>query len=215
MAARGQIAEGQVLRAHSLIGGQFEGRIVGRARVGDHAAVLPEISGRAWITGMHQHMLDPADPWPEGYRLSDTWGARGAARQTTCAGPGLMVASMAGFAVEDVFLKAAARHLPLGQVMIVMGLCGVAVFARDVAAPGRTAISARGGRAPVMLARSAAEMAGRLFYALAVALTPLSSASAILQATPLVVIAGAALMFGEKVGAARWLAVASGLCRAC
>ena len=39
-------------------------------------AILPEIAGRAWITGTHQHMLDPADPWPEGYRLSDTWGAR-------------------------------------------------------------------------------------------------------------------------------------------
>lgn len=76
LAARGQIGGDQVLRAASLIGGQFEGRIVGTARVGDRAAVLPEISGRAWITGMHQHMLDPDDPWPRGYRLSDTWGAR-------------------------------------------------------------------------------------------------------------------------------------------
>ena len=39
-------------------------------------AILPEISGRGWITGIHQHMLDPSDPWPEGYRVSDTWGAR-------------------------------------------------------------------------------------------------------------------------------------------
>ena len=39
-------------------------------------AIRPEISGRAWITGVDQHMLDPADPWPQGYRLSDTWGAR-------------------------------------------------------------------------------------------------------------------------------------------
>lgn len=76
MAARGQIGEGQVLHARSLIGGQFEGRIVGRAKVGSKDAILPEISGRAWITGTHQHMLDPADPWPRGYRLSDTWGAR-------------------------------------------------------------------------------------------------------------------------------------------
>ena len=38
------------------------------------AAIQPEISGRAWITGSHQHMLDPDDPWPEGYRLTDTWG---------------------------------------------------------------------------------------------------------------------------------------------
>jgi proline racemase len=76
MAARGQIGPEEVLRAQSLIGGVFEGRIVGAAKVGDLAAILPEISGRAWITGIHQHLLDPADPWPEGYRLSDTWGAR-------------------------------------------------------------------------------------------------------------------------------------------
>ncbi len=76
LAARGQIGTGDHLRARSLIGGTFEGRIVGQARVGDHPAVLPEISGRAWITGIHQHLLDPADPWPQGYRLSDTWGAR-------------------------------------------------------------------------------------------------------------------------------------------
>jgi trans-L-3-hydroxyproline dehydratase len=76
MAARGMIGPGQVLRARSLIGGQFEGRIVGEAMVGGRPAVLPEISGRAWITGTHQHMVDPADPWPEGYRLSDTWGVR-------------------------------------------------------------------------------------------------------------------------------------------
>ncbi|MFN4203219.1 MAG: trans-3-hydroxy-L-proline dehydratase [Tabrizicola sp.] len=76
LAARGQIGAGEILHAHSLIGGQFEGRIVGAAKAGDLDAILPEISGRAWITGTHQHMLDPSDPWPEGYRLSDTWGAR-------------------------------------------------------------------------------------------------------------------------------------------
>ncbi|MCH1469813.1 MAG: proline racemase family protein, partial [Planktomarina sp.] len=41
--------------------------------VGDKLAIIPEITGRAWITGTHQHMLDPDDPWPEGYRLTDTW----------------------------------------------------------------------------------------------------------------------------------------------
>ncbi len=75
MSARGQIGEGQVLRARSLIDGEFTGRIVGRASVDGRPAICPEISGRAWITGIHQHMLDPADPWPQGYRLSDTWGA--------------------------------------------------------------------------------------------------------------------------------------------
>lgn len=74
--ARGQIAEREQLTATSLIGSSFKGRILGQTTVGDYSAVLPEISGRAWITGMHQHLLDPSDPWPEGYRLSDTWGAR-------------------------------------------------------------------------------------------------------------------------------------------
>lgn len=35
---------------------------------------IPEISERGWITGVHQHMLDPDDPWPEGYKVNDTWG---------------------------------------------------------------------------------------------------------------------------------------------
>lgn len=74
--ARGQMAEGDRLTARSLIGSEFTGRILGPTQVGTLPAILPEISGRAWITGTHQHMLDPDDPWPEGYRLSDTWGAR-------------------------------------------------------------------------------------------------------------------------------------------
>ena len=74
--ARGQMGQGDRLTAVSLIGSEFSGRILGTAQVGDLPAIVPEISGRGWITGIHQHMLDPADPWPEGYRLTDTWGAR-------------------------------------------------------------------------------------------------------------------------------------------
>ena len=74
--ARGVMSETDRLSARSIIGGQFGGRIAGLTSVGGRPAILPEISGRAWITGIHQHMLDPDDPWPEGYRLSDTWGAR-------------------------------------------------------------------------------------------------------------------------------------------
>jgi len=74
--ARGQMGMQDRLTAVSLIGSTFAGRILGRTTVGGRPAILPEISGRAWITGTHQHMLDPTDPWPEGYRLSDTWGAR-------------------------------------------------------------------------------------------------------------------------------------------
>jgi proline racemase len=65
---------GDRLTARSVIGSTFGGRIVSDTHVGDQAAVVPEISGRAWITGTHQHMLDPDDPWPNGYKLTDTWG---------------------------------------------------------------------------------------------------------------------------------------------
>lgn len=120
-----------------------------------------------------------------------------------------MVAAMAGFAIEDGFLKAAAREMPLGQVLILIGLAGMTAFGLQSRAAGQPAfpraLFSRG-----MALRSGFELAGRLFYSLAVALTPISVASAILQATPLVVVLGAALIFGEKVGLARWLAVAAG-----
>ncbi|WP_170516351.1 trans-3-hydroxy-L-proline dehydratase [Ruegeria atlantica] len=74
MAAKGQMTVGQTFEAVSIIGSRFTGRIVAETRVGDRPAITPEISGRGWITGIHQHMLDPDDPWPGGYRLSDTWG---------------------------------------------------------------------------------------------------------------------------------------------
>lgn len=74
--ARGRMGTGDRLTAVSVIGSTFGGRILGTTSVGGRPAIRPEISGRAWITGIHQHMLDPDDPFPEGYRLSDTWGAR-------------------------------------------------------------------------------------------------------------------------------------------
>ncbi|MEZ5826399.1 MAG: proline racemase family protein [Geminicoccaceae bacterium] len=71
--AKGEMAVGDSLVARSLIGSTFEGRIEARARLPMGYGIAPSISGQAWITGIHQHMLDPTDPWPEGYRLSDTW----------------------------------------------------------------------------------------------------------------------------------------------
>ncbi len=72
--ARGQMKIGEQLLARSIIGSTFTGQIVATADVGGFPAIIPSISGRAWITGTHQHMLDPDDPWPQGYRLKDTWG---------------------------------------------------------------------------------------------------------------------------------------------
>ncbi|MCL4675032.1 MAG: proline racemase family protein [Pararhodobacter sp.] len=71
--ARGQIHRRVPLTATSLIGSQFQGKIVETGQIGDTPTVTPEISGRAWLTGTMQLMLDPYDPWPRGYRLSDTW----------------------------------------------------------------------------------------------------------------------------------------------
>ncbi|MFD0979685.1 trans-3-hydroxy-L-proline dehydratase [Tropicimonas aquimaris] len=74
LAARGQLREGQCLSVRSIIDSLFVGRHAGETKVGSLPAILPEISGRGWVTGTHQHMLDPSDPWPDGYRLGDTWG---------------------------------------------------------------------------------------------------------------------------------------------
>ena len=76
LSARGRMKKGDQLTTRSLIGSTFTGRIVEDTTIAGQPAIVPEISGRGWITGIHQHMLDPTDPWPEGYRLSDTWGAR-------------------------------------------------------------------------------------------------------------------------------------------
>jgi proline racemase len=71
--ARGQMQVGDCYRAKSIIGSEFECGIDSETLVGDKMGIVPTISGRAWITGTHQLMLDPDDPWPEGYRLADTW----------------------------------------------------------------------------------------------------------------------------------------------
>jgi drug/metabolite transporter (DMT)-like permease len=120
-----------------------------------------------------------------------------------------MVAAMAGFAVEDAFLKAATQEVAVGLALVILGLAGVGVF---------SVVALRAGAAPLprsivsrtMALRSGFEVIGRLFYALAIALTPISTASAILQATPLVVVLGAALIFGESISWRRWALIVLG-----
>jgi proline racemase len=73
MRAKGEMQVGDRYRARSIIGSEFLGRIEADTTLGGRAAIIPSISGRAWISGTRVEMLDPADPWPAGYRLSDTW----------------------------------------------------------------------------------------------------------------------------------------------
>ena len=79
--ARGQLQVGEGLTHESLIGSRFIGTVCGETSMGGMPAILPTVEGRAWITGFHHYMVDPTDPWPDGYRLSDTWGTSDTATQ--------------------------------------------------------------------------------------------------------------------------------------
>ena len=122
----------------------------------------------------------------------------------------LMVAAMAIFAVEDALLKVLSGSVPVGQLLVMMGVGGGLVlwpFARRRGVPILTGAALRGA----VLVRNLAEFVAAVGFITALSLIPLSTASAILQAVPLAVTLGAALFLGETVGWRRWLAVAVGL----
>jgi drug/metabolite transporter (DMT)-like permease len=120
-----------------------------------------------------------------------------------------MVAAMAGFALEDVFIKLMAATLPIGQVLAMIGAGGGLIFSVMVMLNGRSVLSPALLSRPVML-RNLSEAVGSAAFVTALVLTTLSSASAILQATPLAVTLGAALFLGESVGWRRWSAIGVG-----
>ena len=74
--ADGEMQVGDRLTMRSIIGSEFQGTILSDTEIGGLPAIVPSISGRAWITGTSEYTLDPADPWPTGYRISDTWPSR-------------------------------------------------------------------------------------------------------------------------------------------
>lgn len=100
--------------------------------------------------------------------------------------------------------------LPVGEVLVLFGLGGALAFA-TVALINKQPLYNPGVVSRPMLIRVVFEVSGRLFYVLALSLIPLSAVTVILQATPLVVVAGAAVVFGEKVGWRRWTAIFLGL----
>lgn len=71
--ARALLHVGESMRHRSVIGSEFDGRIVRETTVGGRPAIVPAIGGCAWITGVSEMLLDPTDPFPDGYLLSDTW----------------------------------------------------------------------------------------------------------------------------------------------
>jgi proline racemase len=71
--ARGLMKVGDSMTHASPIGSTFDGRIVAEALVDERPAIVPAIRGSAFITGRYELYVDPRDPFPEGYLLSDTW----------------------------------------------------------------------------------------------------------------------------------------------
>lgn len=120
-----------------------------------------------------------------------------------------MAVSMAGFTANDALVKLASESMNMGQVMVVRGLFATSLVAllawhrRELVQVGRMLH-------PLLIARAACEVGGTVTFLIALAHLPLANVSAVLQALPLAVTMGAALVFGERVGWRRWLAIAAG-----
>lgn len=127
----------------------------------------------------------------------------------TLRGAALMVGSMACFALEDGLIKALSGTFPAAQIIWMLGLGGSLAFVGWLIATGQTVWSPHYLR-PQVLLRSGFEVAGTLCFVSALALIPLATASAVIQATPLVVAMGAAVFLGARVGWRRWLAIGVG-----
>jgi drug/metabolite transporter (DMT)-like permease len=124
-------------------------------------------------------------------------------------GAGLMVLAMFLFALEDMLIKIMASTLPIGQIVGMLGV-GSALILAVVLRAQRQALFSRQLLMPAILLRALGELVGTIGFVTAIVLIPLSTASAILQATPLFVTLGAALFFKEPVGWRRWTAILVG-----
>jgi proline racemase len=71
--AKGELPLHRDFVHEGILGTTFTGRLVEETRIGPYAAVTPTISGQAWITGFAQYVLDPEDPFPEGFTVGDIW----------------------------------------------------------------------------------------------------------------------------------------------
>jgi proline racemase len=71
--ARGLLTVGDAFRHEGILGTVFTGRVVEQSRVGEYAAIVPTITGQAWITGFATYVVDPTDPFPDGFTIGDIW----------------------------------------------------------------------------------------------------------------------------------------------
>ncbi|GAA1406519.1 hypothetical protein AUR04nite_05880 [Glutamicibacter uratoxydans] len=71
--AKGNLMPGDSLLNEGLLGIRFTGRIVEETMLHGQQAIVPTISGQCWISGFSKYVLDPTDPFPEGYTIGDIW----------------------------------------------------------------------------------------------------------------------------------------------
>lgn len=124
-------------------------------------------------------------------------------------GAALMTLAMLGFAVEDMCIKLMTGALPTWQIVLFIAIGGAAIFGALTVSQGQRLFTRGMLHAPILL-RNLGEIIGTLGFVTALALSPLSTASAILQSAPLIVTLGAALFLGEPVGWRRWAAILMG-----
>ena len=74
--AKGELSLGQDFRHEGILGTIFTGRLIEETTVGDYAAVVPTLTGTAWITGFAEYVVDPEDPFPDGFTVSDIWSSQ-------------------------------------------------------------------------------------------------------------------------------------------
>lgn len=122
-----------------------------------------------------------------------------------------MVLAMAGFAIEDSFIKLVSDTLPVGQILILTGIGGAVLYGLWAGLRGERPVTAAMLRGPSGTRALFEGLAGT-FFVTALALVPLSLVTTIIQTNPLLVTLGAALFFAEPVGPRRWSAIVVGLC---
>ncbi|MCE8539406.1 DMT family transporter [Ruegeria pomeroyi] len=121
----------------------------------------------------------------------------------------LVVAAMAAFTLEDMFIKQLSVTVPTGQILLVLGVfCSASFLIMAVAT--RKRVFSRAAWSPLLLIRAGTEAISALTFITALSLVDLSTVAAVFQAMPLAVTMGAALFLGEQVGWRRWSAIAVG-----
>ena len=121
-----------------------------------------------------------------------------------------MILAMASFALEDLIIKILSKNMPVAQILLSVGIVSVCLLILVGKIQKIPPFRYQDLRNPIILIRTLSDMLGAIFIVYAISLISLSTVSSILQAIPLLVTAGSAIILKEKVGWRRWSAVIVG-----